>query len=679
MTTTSDTVLGEGAGLGADCAKARWQSYYEYRESGVSWLEQIPGHWSSSYLKYSVSKIQSGGTPDTSNPDYWAWGEEPGVPWVAIGDMTKTGIVLETEKRLTAKGLASKKLPVLPVGTLLYSMYASLGKVAVLGVDAVVNQAILGIVPDARVAVQDYLGYWLRCMEAHLELFSSSNTQENLNAAKVRAMPVLLPPVAEQEAIVSFLDRKTREIDELIAKKRRLIELLQEKRTALITHAVTKGLNPDAPMKPSGVDWLGDVPEHWEVVRTKRIAALRSGHTPSRAKPEYWENCTIPWFGLVDVWQLRDGRREYLGETSEKISELGLSNSAADLLPPGTVVVSRTASVGFSGIMPEPMATTQDFVNWIPGPRVQPEFLLYVLRGMSQEFRRLTQGSTHMTIYMPDVWQFVAVVPPMDEQAAIVNYIRSQTRALFKFIDQISEAIERLIEYRQAVISSAVTGRVRVDTEVGRTHSDLSGDEAAALLDAEIVYQLRSMPSFGRVMKEKICVLAHYHAQLREIPVGLDRQAAGPANLALRDRSEQIARESEWFERRVQTQSGHDRSVFYPLKNSGRHRSRYKSAFGDRSKRISDVIELARTWDTKQAEIVATLYIAWNDLLLRNIDPTDEAILREVLDHWHEQKTRIPVSAWRRGLAWLRRSSLQPSGWGAISRGGEGSLFASQE
>jgi type I restriction enzyme, S subunit len=122
-------------------------------------------------------------------------------------------------------------------------------------------------------------------------------------------------------------------ISALEAKKERLIVLLQEKRTALITRAVTKGLDPDARMKDSGVEWLGKIPAHWGVKRTKFAARLRSGHTPSRQHPEYWQDCMIPWFGLADVWQIRDGRIEYVSETAEKISELGLANSVFHAVP----------------------------------------------------------------------------------------------------------------------------------------------------------------------------------------------------------------------------------------------------------------------------------------------------------------------------------------------------------
>ncbi|WP_373507881.1 restriction endonuclease subunit S [Thiocapsa sp.] len=209
--------------------------------------------------------------------------------------------------------------------------------------------------------------------------------------------------------------------------------------------------------KPSGVEWLGEVPEHWEAGHLRRFAAMKTGHTPSRTEPGYWADCEIPWFTLADVWQLRNGKQIYLGETKERISRMGLANSAAELLPTGTVVFSRTASIGFSGIMPEPMATTQDFWNWVPGPKLISEFLLYQFRAMSQEFTRFTMGSTHKTIYQPDAARLCTCVPPIAEQQAIVTHISRQTAKLDTLVEKKRTLIERLKEKRTALISRTVT------------------------------------------------------------------------------------------------------------------------------------------------------------------------------------------------------------------------------
>lgn len=212
-------------------------------------------------------------------------------------------------------------------------------------------------------------------------------------------------------------------------------------------------------MKPSGLGWAGDIPADWDVAKICLVAKLESGHTPSRQHPEYWvpSECTIPWFSLADVWQLREGVQEYLGETSECISPIGIAHSAARLLPAGTVVLSRTASVGFAGIMPRPMATTQDFANWVPGERVISEYLLYALRAMRDEFSRVMTGSTHQTIYMPDIRRLAIPVPPRDEQERIVAELRARLPRVDSLIAKQEQLLALLSEKRQGLITQAVT------------------------------------------------------------------------------------------------------------------------------------------------------------------------------------------------------------------------------
>jgi len=216
----------------------RCKRYPAYKDSGVEWLGEIPAHWEVKRLKNCVERLESGGTPESDNFEYWT-DDISGIPWVAISDMTRSFHIRDTAKRLTEQGLCSKHLRVLPSGTLLYSMYASLGKVALLGIDDVVNQAILGLVTREEHVSRVFLRWWLEFMQGHVQLLSSSNTQDNLNADKVRKMPVFVPGLAEQRVIVAFLDRETARIDALIAKVREAIDRLKEYRTALISAAVT--------------------------------------------------------------------------------------------------------------------------------------------------------------------------------------------------------------------------------------------------------------------------------------------------------------------------------------------------------------------------------------------------------------------------------------------------------
>ena len=292
------------------------------------------------------------------------------------------------------------------------------------------------------------------------KLAANGVTRFGLGQYPMKNAFVTLPPLETQQRIARFLDEKTARIDGLIEKKRALLDRLAEKRQALITRAVTKGLNPDAPMKPTGIDWLGDIPDHWETGNIRRFAEMRTGHTPSRLHPEYWVNCTIPWYTLADVWQLRDGTTWYLNETAEKISEIGLANSAAELLPAGTVVFSRTASVGYSGIMPQEMATSQDFWNWVCGPRVIPEYLLLLFRSMTQKFEESTSGSTHMTIYKGIAAGLEICVAPVDEQKSIASFVFERADEIDYATKKIRNSIEQFSEYRSALIAAAVTGQI---------------------------------------------------------------------------------------------------------------------------------------------------------------------------------------------------------------------------
>ncbi len=178
-------------------------------------------------------------------------------------------------------------------------------------------------------------------------------------------------------------------------------------------------------------------------VQIRKVARLGTGHTPSRSVDAYWDpaECTIPWLTLADVWQLRDGSVSVVHETKEKISPLGLANSAAVRHPAGTVAFSRTASVGFSCILGTEMATSQDFVTWTCGPQLDPRYLLWVLRAERDDILRRTQGSTHKTIYMPDVEQLTIPLPRVDEQRKIVGLLQERSAEVREAMTKIAQLV----------------------------------------------------------------------------------------------------------------------------------------------------------------------------------------------------------------------------------------------
>lgn len=288
-----------------------------------------------------------------------------------------------------------------------------------------------------------------------------------ISAAKMISLDLRLPPFKDQVAIADYLDRETAQIDALIDKQHRLVDALRERRVALTLQMVTKGLTSGRSMKSSGLVWAGDVPDHWGVGNIRRFAVMKTGHTPSRSNPAYWVDCEIPWFTLADVWQIRDGKATYVSsETETKISALDLANSAAELLPAGTVMLSRTASVGFAGIMPVPMATSQDYWNWVCGPELLPTYLLAIFRAMAPEFKRLTMGSTHKTIYQPVAAAISVLVPPAKEQREIVDYIDERTAKIDLLTAKAERFIELTKERRTALITAAVSGQIDVRERV---------------------------------------------------------------------------------------------------------------------------------------------------------------------------------------------------------------------
>jgi type I restriction enzyme S subunit len=256
-----------------------------------------------------------------------------------------------------------------------------------------------------------------------------------------REIRVNLPHLAVQREIADFLDAETARIDALIEKKQRMIALLAERRAALTIAGV---------MKPA-----------WPRVKLTLLARLGSGHTPSRSRPEWWEDPTIPWITTGDIAQMRGDRIEYIEATRFSISKLGLANSAAELHPAETVVLSRTASVGFSAIMARPMATSQDFATWTCGPRLRPRFLLLCLRAMRSDLLgRLAMGSTHQTIYMPDIESIRVPLPSLEEQDGAVSDVWTRLRPIDRVADAIDRQVALLRERRQALITAAVSGRL---------------------------------------------------------------------------------------------------------------------------------------------------------------------------------------------------------------------------
>lgn len=287
-----------------------------------------------------------------------------------------------------------------------------------------------------------------------------------VNASDIGDLRIDLPDRARQREIALFLDAETGRIDALIEKRQQMIALLKTRR-ASVMYAGVSGRSSDYDRCWARVPWLDDRPVHWDEAKLTHVARLGSGHTPSRDHPEWWEDCTIPWVTTGEVAQMRADRIEFITETRENVSELGIANSSAAIHPSGTVVLCRTAaSAGYSAILGAPMATSQDFATWTCGPQLRPRFLLLCLRVMRRDLlERLAMGSTHRTIYMPDIESIRVPLPPLKEQDRIVDATWRQLRAIDAAMDAVARQIDRLRERHQALITAAVTGNLDVASD----------------------------------------------------------------------------------------------------------------------------------------------------------------------------------------------------------------------
>ena len=447
----------------APSALACLRPYPEYKVSDIEWLGEIPAHW-------EIRRLKTTASVQLSNVDKKSVEGQELVSLCNYVDVYYNERISRKIDFMAATATPEQiRRFALRVGDVLITKDSESWKD--IAVPAVVTEDLLGVLCGYHLAllrpaelVLDGRFLSRACAAIgprdQFQIAANGITRFGLTGDAIRTAVFAVPPIHEQHAITAFLDRETAKIDALVARKERLIELLQEKRTALITRAVTKGLDLNVPMKDSGVEWLGEVPAHWAVERIKWLASMESGHTPDKKVESYWHDGDIPWISLADTAQLRDV--DYIAATAARTTTEGITHSSARVLPPGTVVFSRDATVGLCAVTRESMAVSQHFIGWVCSERLRPDYLLFVLRSMTQELQRLTMGATIRTIGMPDVKRLVTPVPPLPEQGKIVEHVRKHRSQIDALVERVRNGIDRLEEVRTALISAAVTGKIDV-------------------------------------------------------------------------------------------------------------------------------------------------------------------------------------------------------------------------
>lgn len=445
-----------------------------------------------------VCKTGSGGTPLSSRKEYYEGGT---IPWLVSGEVAQ-GNVHEAKNFITMAGLENSAAKLFPKDTVLVAMYgATAGQVGILRFEAATNQAVCGILPNDKF-VPEFIFYFLLAKKDELVAQATGNAQPNISQVKIKNTEIPLPPLAEQQRIVAILDEAFEGIatarkhaEQNLQNAKALFEshlqtiftqsgptgqehvtsqtLLTDRNPAVADNAKmarlhagyvtrTGGRVATTRLIPGPLSLAVGMPstgarKGWRWTALTDLARLESGHTPSRNHPEYWGGA-IPWLGIQDA-RKHHGYR--IDETSQTINELGTANSSARLLPANTVCLSRTASVGYVVVMGRPMATSQDFVNWVCSASLIPDFLKYIFLAERRDgLLRYASGSVHQTIYFPEAKAFYICHPDINEQLQIINQcdaLRDETNRLCDIYTQKIAALDAL---KKSLLHQAFSGEL---------------------------------------------------------------------------------------------------------------------------------------------------------------------------------------------------------------------------
>lgn len=411
----------------------------------------IPPGWQVRRLKFA-STINDEALPESTPPDL-------GISYVDIGDVTSEGQITGATVYRFEQAPSRARRKVRDGDVIVSTVRTYLRAIAPIH-DPEPNLIVSTGFAVVRPTILDtsFAAYALRApyFVDRVVAASTGVSYPAINASTLGDLPVLVPPLTTQRAIAAFLDRETAKIDALIEKKRRLLDLLDEEGAALITRAVTRGLDPDVPMKDSGVKWLGEIPAHWETAKVRHLSVIGRGASPRPIDdPIYFsEDGRYGWVRIEDV----TSAEKYLEATSQYLSEAGVAKSVP--LEEGSLILSIAASVGKPIILRGRYCVHDGFVYFSRLKR-RAGFWYYVFRS-GMPFHGLGKTGTQLNLNTSSVGDIVVPVPPSNEEARIEAYLDEALSSIAHASKGVSDALSLLQDYRTALISGAVTGQIAV-------------------------------------------------------------------------------------------------------------------------------------------------------------------------------------------------------------------------
>lgn len=434
--------------------------YPKYKDSGVEWLGEVPEHWQVQRLKQVCMAFPS-------NVDKKSHEGEQSVLLCNYTDVYYNERITADLQFMAASASQDQieKFALRAGDTLITKDSETADDIAVSSyvpddLPGVVCGYHLSIVRPGAAACGGFVKrlFDSAYSKATVAVKANGLTRVGLSQYDIDNIEWPWPPAEEQTTIAAFLDRETSKIDALIAQQQLLVELLKEKRQAVISRAVTKGLKPDAPMRPSGIGWLGEVPAHWATGSLRHFATMSTGSTPDRSNPAYWGG-QIPW--------VKTGEINYTAivETEESITQEGAESCAVRLAPPGTLLMAlygQGATRGRVAILKIAATYNQACAAIQPHETLDARFLQCFLTMAYPVLRGIGNETTQMNLNLEFVQRLGVVVPPIDEQMAIVDYLDRDFIRFQELSTAADKSVQLLQNRRSALISAAVTGQIDV-------------------------------------------------------------------------------------------------------------------------------------------------------------------------------------------------------------------------
>jgi type I restriction enzyme S subunit len=418
------------------------RKYDSYKDSGVEWIGEIPSHWKT-IKTYLITENLDGKRIPLNSEQRGDMGGD--IPYWGSG-----GIVDHINEFIFDEEL----LLVGEDGSPFFDPFRD--------VSFYVNEKIwvnnhIHILRTKEKVNTKFLVESFNCVD--YKEYITGSTRDKLTQSDLNRIIHPIPPLSEQQQIVSYLDTKTSQIDSLIEKTKLKIQLLKENRTSLINEVVTKGLNPNVEMKDSGVEWIGEIPSHWEVVKIKRLTKVKRGSSPRPIDdPKYFNELgEYKWVRISDVTK----SDRYLLETTETLSELGSSLSTK--IYPNQLFLSIAGSVG-KPIISKVKCCIHDGFVWFDGLKYNSEYLYYIFL-LGSCFSGLGKMGTQLNLNTDTVGDIFIPLIDIELQSQIVSYLDEHTQLIDKTVSIEERRIDTLKEYRQSLISEVVTGKRKVTSD----------------------------------------------------------------------------------------------------------------------------------------------------------------------------------------------------------------------